>query len=489
MKNIKLKNLMLVSLTALIVLFSARPFLEKKLDQISLFDGQEYLVDFVDDSEVRIKMNRYANRIISLDTAHTENLFSLNLENEIIGVSKFDNYPLGVIDKKTYDYQLEPEKILEANPDLVLVTPFIERENPAFVKTLKRTGINVVSLYPVEFRSFSDYIRKLGQLTGKINTAEILIQSFCEEIEELEEITKNLNNKVNVFVETSEIGYKTVIEDSFAANAIRIAGGQSIAKDVVVTNEKTFIGEFGFERIIENANEIDVYLSQRGGVSSGGNIHSIEIRPGFDKIKALQNNRVYELSERLLSQPTLRYIKGIKELCRILHPEVFANINDYASDELITRELIAEMSVKYAGKSIYMPSSSYYRKEHEGHTYGFFEDVPLDHKRFDFIETAVLSGFMTGFQIDEVESFLPENNITRDELARIVYMLGNISKQEKHKEIKDIGEIHNKKIVQTLVDNEIFELSDGYFKPQELVTGNEVIEVLNRMKEIKAADS
>lgn len=484
MKNIRLRDLMLICLGVLIVLFSARPYLEKKIDQISLFDSGDYLVDFTDDSDVRIKMKSYGKRIISLAPAHTENLFSLNLDYEIIGVSKEDNYPLRVLDKKAYDYIEEPEKIITAVPDLVLITPSIEKENPDFVKTLRRTGTNVVSLYPVSYGDFSDYIEKLGMLTGKKNTSKIFLENFYKQIEEINEMTKNIENRVNVFFESEEIGYKTIIPDSFASNAIELAGGVNIAKTADKIDEKSYTAEFGIEKLKKEGEQIDVYLSQIGGTNSGGNIHSIVIRPGFEEIKAVRNDRVYNINERLISQPTLRYIKGVKELYRIFYPDIFDDITIYSSEEKITRELLAEISVKYAHKAIYIPSSKYYRSEHKGHTYGFFEDVSLDHENFDFIETAVLAGYINSFKIDGTELFYPENKVTRDEFAKTAYLLGNISRKVDHKEIKDIDQIENKRIVQTLVDNGIFELKDGYFNPLEYVTVNEVIEVLKKLKEV-----
>lgn len=482
MKKIKLRTLILISLSVLIILFGTRPFLEKKLDRLDIFYNGDYLVDFLDDSDVRIKMNSYAKRIISLYPAHTENLFSLNLDKEIIGVSKYDNYPLAVLDKKSYDYEIDPEKILAANPDLVLITPFIERENPNFVKTLRRTGINVVSLYPTYFKDFSAYIEKLGMLTGKRNTAKILIKDFNNQIQEIEEMTKNIDNRVNVYLETSEIEYKTIISDSFAANAIRLAGGTNIANDTSPIDKYIPIAAFGEKKLLKNAENIDVYLSQRGGTFSGGNTHSILIRPDFDKIKAVKNMRVYTVDERLVFHPTLRYIKGIKELRRIFYPDTFDDINYYASESDITRGVLAEILVKYSHKHIFVPSSKYYKGEYEGHTYGFFEDVPLDHERFDFIETAVLAGYIDSFKVDDIEMFYPEKYVTRDELARAVYLLGDVSKKKIHSQIKDLNEIDNKKIVQALVDNKIFELKDGYFYPKEYVSVNEVIEALYKLR-------
>jgi iron complex transport system substrate-binding protein len=482
MKKIKLRTLIMISLSVLIILFGARPFLEKKLDKLDIFDNGEYLVNFIDNSDVRIKMNSYAKRIISLYPAHTENLFSLNLDKEIIGVSKADNFPLGVLKKKTYDYEGDPEKILGANPDLVLITPFIEKENPGFVKTLRRAGINVVSLYPMDFKDFSHYIETLGILTGKKNTAKILVQNFNGQIQEIEAMTKDIDNRVKVFLETSEIEYDTILPNSFAAKAMELAGGTNIAGDASKVDDRVPIASFGKEKLLDNADNIDIYLSQRGGTFSGGNTHSILIRPGFDKIKAVKNMDIHNIHERLVFHPTLRYIKGVKELCRIFYPEIFDDINPYASENYMPRGLLAEVLIKYAHKSIFVPTSKYYKGEYEVHVYGFFEDVPLDHERFDFIETAVLAGYIDSFKVDDLEMFYPEKHVTRDELAKAVYLLGDISKKKFHKPIKDLDKIENKKIVQALVDNSIFELKDGYFYPKEYVSINEVIRVLYKLQ-------
>src|SRR4030065_480208 len=76
-------------------------------------------IRLVDNTNKIIVMKNPAKRIISLYSAHTENLFSLGLDKEIIGVYKNDNYPFQAKSKKTYDYKSDPEKIIAADPDLV----------------------------------------------------------------------------------------------------------------------------------------------------------------------------------------------------------------------------------------------------------------------------------------------------------------------------------------------------------------------------------
>ena len=57
-------------------------------------------------------------RVISLYSAHTENLFQLGASDQIIGVSVNDTYPPEVDKKPRFSYHDGPEKYLAAKPDL-----------------------------------------------------------------------------------------------------------------------------------------------------------------------------------------------------------------------------------------------------------------------------------------------------------------------------------------------------------------------------------
>jgi len=95
-------------------------------------------IQIVDDMDNTISMDKRAKRIISLYSAHTENLFALGLNDEIIGVGKSDAYPYEVTKKSVFDYKSDPEKVIAEDPDLVLIRPFINKSKPEFVEALKK---------------------------------------------------------------------------------------------------------------------------------------------------------------------------------------------------------------------------------------------------------------------------------------------------------------------------------------------------------------
>lgn len=451
---------------------------QNKQDTVS----EEYAISFVDDMGEEIKLNQPCKRIISLYSAHTENLFSIGLDDQIIGVGTSDIYPAKALKKDVYDYKSDPEKVIAAQPDLVLIRPFINRKSPDFVETIKKAGITVVSLYPEKFEKFDDYIINLGQLTGKTEEAKKLLGEFHNDIKSISEITKDIEPKMTVYFESSENDYKTVTADSMPAKAIEYAGGINIASDVKPIKEGSSIAPYGIEKILENAENIDVFISQRGVMNAGGNYHSIVIRPGFDTIKAVQDDKVYVINQKIISSPTFRYYKGVMEIARMMYPEILDDIEEYRSDKKITRSEMAEIIVKFTHKGIYVPSSKYYKKPHKGHTYGFFEDIEFTDEYFDYIETAVMAGYIDGFKEEDKEYFYPNKTITRDEFAKILYLTGDYKNKNNNAKILDLDKAENKKIIQILVDNKILECKDGYFNPDEEITFDEVINVLNRIE-------
>jgi iron complex transport system substrate-binding protein len=434
---------------------------------------------FEDDMGSMINLDQACERMIVLYSAHIENLYSLGVGDKIIGGYKTAIYPPDAATKPFYDYRSDPEKVIAADPDCLVIRPFINRKSPDFVAAIENTGIPVISLYPDSFDDFDEYIMKLGMMSGTEDVAEELLDEFYARIDAITEITASIEPKRTAYFESTATNYRTVTIDSMPARAIEFAGGINIASDVEPISDSSSIASYGIEKILINAEEIDVYITQRGAMNAGGNTHSISIREGFDNITAVQNEDVLEINEKLVSSPTFRYYKGVSEIARALYPEVMDELDSFRSDELINREGFAEVIVRFTHRQIYVPSSSrYYTQDHSGHTYGLFQDVAWDHPRFDYIETAVLAGLIDIKEDESGEYFDPAALITKDELAKTVYIIGDFERQEGHIQINDLDQCVNARIVQILVDNGVFDLEDGDFNPQNNLTYSEVIDLL-----------
>ena len=276
----------------------------------------------VDQAGRKIHVRKPFKRIISLYGAHTENLFSLGLGKETVGVSRNEAYPPEALEKPRYSYREDPEKFMAAQPDLVLIRPMIDRGYPQLMARLEKSGIAVASIQPGSVTDMYTYWMILGRLTGKEENAKKMIDHFKAAVSSLRSITEKLPVKKRVYFEAIHSKMKTFSPGSMTVFAIETAGGINVAADAKPVR-KTNIAAYGKERILSHAGEIDVFLAQFGAMNRP-TVSQISNEPGFQAIKAVRENQVYIIDEKIVSRPTMRLLKGIYEIGSKLYPELFA---------------------------------------------------------------------------------------------------------------------------------------------------------------------
>ena len=250
-------------------------------------------------------------RIISLFPSHTEILFALGLEEEVIAVTKYDNYPVNVQEKVEYSFEdaLNPntEKILELNPDLVL----LGAHNQELIKKLRDLSIPVLQFDAQNVESAYEVIEKIGAATTKEKEATTLIQEMKEKEAKIVQITSSLKEeeKVKVFVAVSSDLW-TAGKNTFMDELITKAGGINIVQDTgwVQLNE---------ELVIESNPQV---IFTTFGYYDPTAVEGIKERQGWQGITAIQNNQVLELDNDLISRPGPRIIDGLESIAKALYP-------------------------------------------------------------------------------------------------------------------------------------------------------------------------
>ena len=275
----------------------------------------------VDQAGRRVNPEKPFTRIISLYGAHTENLFALGLDSEIIGVTRNEKYPAAALEKKVFSYHDDPEKFLAARPDLVLVRPMIERGYGGLIRRLERSGITVVSLQPGSVEDLFRYWRILGRLTGRAEAAEDLAGNFRKGVRMMAGLSEGVHPRKRVYFEAIHRRMRTFAPGSMAIFALKQAGGINVAADAT-PRRGTNIADYGKERILSKAGEIDLYLAQRG-VMNRVTASGIAKAPGYRAIPAVREGRVFLVDEMIVSRPSFRLLNGIFAIGRILYPDRF----------------------------------------------------------------------------------------------------------------------------------------------------------------------
>ncbi|AWW25858.1 ABC transporter substrate-binding protein [Acetobacterium carbinolicum] len=270
-------------------------------------------IRFIDDSGVEISLSEPAKKVVSLYSAHTENLFSMGLDSEIIGVGTSDNYPEAVLEKEQFSYKDDPELLIAADPDVVIARTMIVERYPDYVKAIEDAGIPVINLYCSKFDDFDNYITRLAMIVGKDAEGEALLENFHSQIDEIQKKGEGIDPRKTAYFESIGDKFKTVTQDSFAGKALTIIGLNNIAQDIESDGSATVV-EFGEENLLSKSNEIDVYIAQEGTMNKLISVETIEARPGFSQIKAVIEGELYIIDEKLISSATLRYLDGLKEL-------------------------------------------------------------------------------------------------------------------------------------------------------------------------------
>lgn len=259
-------------------------------------------------------------RIISLYGAHTENLFYLGLDQEIIGVSPEDDYPPQALGRPTFSSRNDPEKFLAAEPDLLLVRPFHLAAYSRLMTSLEKFGVTVAAFQVNSIDQLPDYWRALGALTGRQDEAERMIADFDRRLARLTARLDKIDHRPLVFMESVAKGVKTYTGDSLPIWVLTQAGGRSAAPEAA-SSSSPIVGEFGLERLTALRDEIEVYLIVNGAMNQTRPAELAK-RPVFRDMAAVRRGRVHQVDEALVARPTPRLLDGVLAIEAILFPDL-----------------------------------------------------------------------------------------------------------------------------------------------------------------------
>jgi len=276
--------------------------------------GQKVVIDA---AGRHIAIKQPFKRIISLYGAHTENLFALGLDQEIIGVSQHEIYPEAAKKKPVFSYHDGLEKFLAARPDLILIRPMIDRGYSQLVSRLEKNGITVVSLQPHGIDGLFRYWLDLGLLSGRSENATSLVNEFKKSVQAAKTRSTILKDKPRVYFEAIHRRMKTFAPGALALFCLKTAGGVNVAADAVPVRKGSLIAPYGKEKIISLAHKIDIFLAQKGTMNKI-TLNTILQEPGFQIIKAVKRKKVFLIDETIVSRPTPRLTQGIKQIEKIL---------------------------------------------------------------------------------------------------------------------------------------------------------------------------
>ncbi|ANF96073.1 ABC transporter substrate-binding protein [Paenibacillus bovis] len=255
-------------------------------------------------------------RIVSISPAETEALFALGLDQQIVGVSQYDDYPEQVKTKARIGGITEPnvEAIIAQNPDIVFTGISSSEE---LVQKLRTAGINIFKTTPKTVNDVMSNIELYGQITNRQAEAKKVTDHMREQMQMVKNAVASLTpeKKKKVYIEFSP-GW-TVGKGEFMDELITLAGGINIAGDTEGWHE---INE---ENIVAADPDVILYSKETVDTKTKQTLDQIiRARSGWNKIKAIQNDQLFGLNDDLVSRPGPRVTDGLVEIAHAIYPEL-----------------------------------------------------------------------------------------------------------------------------------------------------------------------
>lgn len=224
------------------------------------------------------------------------------------------------------------EKIIELKPDAVITYDKWRPAEEDFAQRLARFNIAVIRAPCYKIDSLAEDIRILGKITGKEKKAEVYIDYYQKILEHAESRLKNLKRKTRVYAE-SYTNYYAVSKGSGAYEILERAGADNITGDQPIPSPLV-----SPEWIVDKNPEIIIKSASSGYLRMGygcSDINAVAMfwnvlikRPVWDRIEAVQKNRVYLICPEIWSGP--RAAIGIIYIAKWCYPQEFRDIDPEA---------------------------------------------------------------------------------------------------------------------------------------------------------------
>ncbi|MBM7580874.1 ABC transporter substrate-binding protein [Jeotgalibacillus terrae] len=266
-----------------------------------------------------VTIEEQPDAIVSMLPSNTEIAYALGLDEEIVGVSDFDNYPEEAMEvEKIGGMEFNVEKIIALQPDVVLA----HASNPGGADGLQQiedAGVPVVVIEnAMTFDEVYDTIEMIGQVTGTTEEAEQIITDMQAGFDEIAEKAADIpeEDRKSVLVDVQGppelfvAGNNTFIQEMLdMINAENVMADQEgfvplTAEEVVTRNPDVALLTYGY--YVENAAE--QWLSYEG----------------FSQVTAVTEEAVFEVPSDPVTRSGPRLVEGTQALAEAIYPDVFA---------------------------------------------------------------------------------------------------------------------------------------------------------------------
>lgn len=274
------------------------------------FDDQGY---FTDSKGRKVLVPENPERIISLAPSITEILYAIQVQDRVVGVTDYCNYPKAVSAKTRVGGFSSPNLnvIISLEPDLIIG----EYYDADMIETFENNGLTVVIISPSTLDDVIQNIRHIGQLLNAESQANDLANFMQYRVDvvvsKISQISQAEKKKCYF-----EVWETPVVAggNSFINDIIEKAGGINIFGNI---DEK--FPTVSNEAVIKENPDV-IFITAMGRVS-----YTVDVkeREGYDVINAVINDKIYVCDDDVFTRPSPRCVEALELMAEYLYPELF----------------------------------------------------------------------------------------------------------------------------------------------------------------------
>ena len=292
-------------------------------------------------------------RIVTFLPSATELIYSLGADDKLFGVTHECNYPSDAktkprvissvfdpasmsskqIDDKICQlmtdgkqiYNLNKENLLNAKPDLIISQDICEvcsahTEHVKIAMDMLEKKPEVYTMDPHDIDEILVCIMDISKMIGKETEGNELVDSLVKRLEFVKSKTFEDKPKI-VAIEWVDPFFTS---GHWIPEMIESAGGENL-----ISTEKMPSRKMELEEIKETNPDIIIMMpcgfDVKRTVSEYNNV--LTNNPDWHELKAVREKNVYAVdANSYFSKPSLRTITGIEILAKIIHPDVFGDL-------------------------------------------------------------------------------------------------------------------------------------------------------------------
>lgn len=263
----------------------------------------------------QVRLTAPPRRIVTVFSSNTELVAALGLADRIVGIDALTYYPPEIAGKPKIGGRLgiSLERVVEAGPDLVIMTPARQAVHN-LLGPLEKLGIPAVVFTGRSVEEIMGNIEKTAIICGVPGAGETLIQNMKARFQQIKLSREGLQAPRVVFITGRLAGglFLTVREGSYTADIVKLAGGILALDEVGAKGPR--VSQISPEALMNADPDIIIYARRRG---EGTEVGDYLKRPDFFSLAAVRGKQVYDVpsAEFLIPSPTV--VKGVERLADI----------------------------------------------------------------------------------------------------------------------------------------------------------------------------